>query len=463
MFGSDLKLEFSESISTIPADEWNALMQGDVDKRGKGVNPFTCHAYLLALEESRCVCPKSGWTPMHLSVLSQGKRIAVMPLYSKSHSYGEYVFDWAWAEAYERNHIDYYPKLLSAVPFTPVTGNRLGIDKHLSEQEAQSVVSLMIQTLSHEMRRGSYSSWHCLFMPEAQHKLISLSLSQSQSQPQSQLEAELASGLSSPSPSPSPSPSSSSSPSTLKPLKRTGTQFHWRNQGYRGFDDFLSAMSSRKRKNIIKERNKAQGQGYTFRFVPGCDVTEAQWQSFYYCYQVTYAKRSGHYGYLNLDFFKLIGKTMPEQVQLLVVEKPLPQFYGSDSLNTPESLDDHIGSAEELGDARIVAAALYFTSDTHLYGRYWGCLEEGDALHFEACYYQGIEYCIKHNLQTLDAGAQGEHKISRGFEPVETYSNHEIAHPGFRDAIENFTLQEAEQNRRYMIEAAKSLPFKHKD
>ncbi|QDO84612.1 N-acetyltransferase [Shewanella psychropiezotolerans] len=447
MFGSDLKLEFSESISTIPADEWNALMQGDVEESGKGVNPFTCHAYLLALEDSRCVCPKSGWTPMHLSVLSQGKRIALMPLYSKSHSYGEYVFDWAWAEAYERNHIDYYPKLLSAVPFTPVTGNRLGIGKQLSEQESQSVVSLMIQALSHEMRRGSYSSWHCLFMPEAQHKLISLS----QSQPMSQLEPELESGLSSPSASP------------LTPLKRRGTQFHWRNQGYRVFDDFLSAMSSRKRKNIIKERNKAQGQGYTFRFIPGIEVTEAQWQSFYYCYQITYAKRSGHYGYLNLDFFKLIGATMPEQVQLLVVEKPLPQFYGSDSSDTPEGLDEHIGSPEELGDACIVAAALYFTSDTHLYGRYWGCLEEADALHFEACYYQGIEYCIKHGLQALDAGAQGEHKISRGFEPMETYSNHEIAHPGFRDAIESFTLQEAEQNRCYMIEAAKSLPFKNKE
>ena len=433
MFGSDLKLEFSESIATIAADEWNALMQGDVGKRGKGVNPFTRHAYLLALEESGCVCPKSGWTPMHLSVLSQGKRIAVMPLYSKSHSYGEYVFDWAWAEAYERNHIDYYPKLLSAVPFTPVTGNRLGIDKQLSEQESQSVVCLMIQTLSHEMRRGSYSSWHCLFMPEAQHKLIS--------QPQSQLQAELASGL----------------PSVLKPLKRTGTQFHWRNQAYLGFDDFLSVMSSRKRKNIIKERSRAQGQGYSFRFIPGCDVTEAQWQSFYYCYQLTYAKRSGHYGYLNLDFFKLIGKTMSEQVQLMVVEKPLPQCDGA------QSLDESLGSEEELGDARIVAAALYFNSETHLYGRYWGCLEEADALHFEACYYQGIEYCIKHGLQTFDAGAQGEHKISRGFEPVETFSNHEIADPRFRDAIENFTLQEAEQNRRYMLEAAKSLPFKHKE
>ncbi|WP_077755579.1 GNAT family N-acetyltransferase [Shewanella psychrophila] len=444
MFGAEIKFEFSPSISAIRADEWNSLMQGNVKESGKGGNPFTRYEYLLALEQSGCVCPKSGWTPMHMSVLRQGKRIAVMPLYSKSHSYGEYVFDWAWAEAYERNNIEYYPKLLSAVPFTPVTGNRLGIDRQLSEQESQSVVSLMMEALNHEMRRGSYSSWHCLFMPEGQHRLIS----QSQSQ-ESHLDPLLELG------------SASSAPAALnvapRPLKRTGTQFHWRNQDYQGFDDFLSVMSSRKRKNILKERSKAQSKGYTCRFIAGVDVTEVQWQSFYYCYQITYAKRSGHYGYLNLDFFKLIGKTMAGQVQLLVVEKPLLQ---PDSSDTPESLDDHIDSKEENGESRIVAAALYFNSDTHLYGRYWGCLEEADALHFEACYYQGIEFCIKHGLETFDAGAQGEHKISRGFEPVETYSNHEIAHPAFRDAIENFTLQEAEQNRLYMIEAAKLLPFK---
>ncbi|MEI6859470.1 MAG: GNAT family N-acetyltransferase [Shewanella sp.] len=423
-----MKFEFSESISTIPADEWNALMQGDVKKRGKGVNPFICHAYLLALEDSGCVCQKSGWSPMHLSVLSHGKRIAVMPLYSKSHSYGEYVFDWAWAKAYERNNINYYPKLLSAIPFTPVTGNRLGIDKQLSELESQLIISLIIQTLSHKMRHGSYSSWHCLFMPEAQHRLIS------QSQPK--LEPDSTFNL------------------EPKPLKRTGTQFHWHNRGYRVFDDFLCAMSSRKRKNIIKERNKAKSKGFSYRFITGAEVTDAQWQSFYYCYQLTYAKRSGHYGYLNLDFFRLIGKTMPQQVLLLVVEKPLPQ------LSAPECLQEHINSEEELGDSCIVAAALYFNSDTHLYGRYWGCLEPIDGLHFEACYYQGIEYCIKQGLQTFDAGAQGEHKIARGFEPVETYSNHEIAHPAFRDAIEDFTLQEIEQNKRYIFESAKSLPFK---
>ncbi len=423
---SELKIEFSTSISAIPADEWNALMQENTSS----ANPFTCHQYLSALEESHCVCNKSGWTPMHMSVIRKGERIAVLPLYHKTHSYGEYVFDWAWAEAYDKNHIDYYPKLLSAVPFTPVTGTRLGLDASLTEQESTIVIASVFQNLYAEMIRGQYSSWHCLFMSEVQHKLISQTQQSVQIQPQN------------------PLPSNRALDPVLKPLKRIGTQFHWRNRNYHHFDDFLSTMSSRKRKNIIKERKKALSQGYTFRFITGLEVTDAQWQVFYYCYQVTYAKRSGHYGYLNLEFFKLLGKTMAEQVLLLVVEKPLAH---SDTFN---------GLADASGDCRIVAAALYFKSDTHLYGRYWGALESADVLHFEACYYQGIEYCIKHGLHTFDAGAQGEHKIARGFEPVKTYSNHEIAHQAFRTAIEDYTQQESEHNQRYMVEAATLLPFK---
>lgn len=431
MFISELKVEFLPSIALIPATQWNTLMQGSANS----VNPFTRHQYLSALERSQCVCTLRGWTPMHLSVLCKGKRIAVMPLYNKTHSYGEYVFDWAWAEAYERNHIEYYPKLLSAIPFTPVTGNRMGIDISLSDKATDDVITFISQCLSQEMTRGEYSGWHCLFMPKAQHKRISntqRTLSPTSISRKIPVEAGL--GLE----------------QGLKPLKRTGTQFHWQNHDYLDFDDFLSAMSSRKRKNIIKERAKAKNQGYTFRFIAGELVTDAQWQVFYYCYQVTYAKRSGHYGYLNLAFFKLLGKTMAEQVQLLVVEK------------TITSADDTTPFVSEPDTGDIVAAALYFKSDTHLYGRYWGALEAADVLHFEACYYQGIEYCIKHGLDTFDAGAQGEHKIARGFEPVETYSNHEIAHPAFREAIEGYVQQESEQNSRYMVEAAKLLPFKDK-
>ncbi|WP_143562321.1 GNAT family N-acetyltransferase [Shewanella sp. UCD-KL12] len=431
MLISELKVEFLASIELIPTTQWNSLMQGSANS----VNPFTRHQYLSALEKSRCVCTKSGWTPMHLSVLYKGKRIAVMPLYNKTHSYGEYVFDWAWAEAYERNHIEYYPKLLSAIPFTPVTGNRMGIDVSLSGKATADVITFIFQSLNQEVTRGEYSGWHCLFMPKTQHNCISntqRSLLPISTSIQSPLETSL--GLEQATP----------------PLKRTGTQFHWQNHDYRDFADFLSTMSSRKRKNIIKERAKAINQGYTFRFIEGELVTDAQWQAFYYCYQITYAKRSGHYGYLNLEFFKLLGKTMAEQVLLLVVEKPITLADNTSSL------------INESDTSQIVAAAIYFKSDTHLYGRYWGALESADVLHFEACYYQGIEYCIKHGLDTFDAGAQGEHKIARGFEPVVTYSNHEIAHPAFREAIEGFVQQESEQNRRYMIEAAKLLPFKDK-
>ncbi|WP_223293043.1 MULTISPECIES: GNAT family N-acetyltransferase [Shewanella] len=408
MFTSELKVEFSASISLISAYEWNALMF----EEGHAVNPFICHAYLLALEKSGCVCAESGWIPMHLSVEYQGRKIAVMPLYNKSHSYGEYIFDWAWADAYERNHIAYYPKLLSAVPFTPVSGKRFGIEANLTEQESSIATEFIVKSLNKKMSRGEYSSWHCLFLPLNQQKQLDGSSS----------------------------------------MTRTNNQFHWRNRNYQHFDDFLAAMSSRKRKNIIKERQKALSHDYRIRFISGLEVTDKQWQAFHYCYQLTYAKRSGHYGYLNLAFFKQLGQTMPAQIQLLVVEKPMMPIS-----------DSELGSLVEHSEWTLVAAALYFTSETHLYGRYWGCLEEADALHFEACYYQGIEYCIKHGLQTFDAGAQGEHKIARGFEPVMTYSNHHIAHPAFREAIEDFLLQETKQNRRYMTEAAKLLPFKKKE
>ena len=399
---SEIRIEFNPEISSIPADEWNALMAEKSDKT-KSINPFTRHEYLAALESSACVCPKTGWTPMHLVVYKGERRVAVMPLYAKTHSYGEYVFDWAWAEAYERNNIEYYPKLVSAVPFTPVTGSRVGICKELSGEEEALVWTAISSSLSELIQLGGYSSWHVLFLPLDECEKFSKRGS----------------------------------------LTRLGTQFHWKNHGYKSFDDFLARMHSRKRKSIRKERSRVALLGLNIRFIDASEVTEDQWQAFSHCYQMTYAKRSGHYGYLNLAFFKTLAVSMPEQIKLLLVEKDEEGHDGAD----PQT-------------AKIIASALYFCSDTHLYGRYWGVLETVEGLHFEACYYQGIEYCINHGLQTFDAGAQGEHKVSRGFEPIDIHSNHEIAHPGFRDAIEDFTHHEREQTTCYIKEMVKDLPFK---
>ncbi len=395
LIGQVFRIEFVEDIASIPPQEWDLLMsEGKTD-----CCPFIRHEYLSALETSGAVSPKTGWTPMHLTVFMDDKRVAVMPLYSKMHSYGEYVFDWAWAEAYERNQVQYYPKLLSAIPFTPVTGARLGISQTLGATQVEAVWSNIVNALNQRLEQECFSGWHCLFLPQGQCM-----------------------GL-----------------AKQRTLTRTGTQFHWLNRGYADFEGFLSQMSGRKRKNIRKEREKVRQYGLKLTFIDACDITDAQWQSFFLCYQMTYAKKSGHYGYLNLAFFKTLGRTMADSVKLLIVEESNQNAATADP---------------------IVASALYFKSATHLYGRYWGALQEYDALHYEACYYSGIEYCIKHGLAVFDAGAQGEHKLTRGFEPVITYSSHEICHPAFREVIEAFTEQETEQNRRYMKEAAKLLPFK---
>lgn len=382
-----LRAEFIKSIDAVSPKIWDRLMDDN--------NPFNNHAYLAALERSGCVCQRTGWKPLHLVVYHLTDIVAVMPLYIKSHSYGEYIFDWAWAEAYERHQIPYYPKLVSAIPFTPVTGKRIGIDADMPLQIVYDAITQVLGDISIE---NGFSSWHCLFLPKAQFS----SMSQAHT-------AENAC------------------------LTRLSTQFHWHNRDYKDFDGFLMSLTSRKRKDINKERAKLTPQKLSFEFVAASDTTAAMWQSFYACYRQTYAKRSGHAGYLNLAFFESIANTMPDNVLLLLVQDTQGQ---------------------------VVASALYFKSTTHLYGRYWGSLVDIDGLHFEACYYQGIEYCITEKLQVFDAGAQGEHKVARGFEPIATYSTHEITHSEFRSAIESFTLQEADNIKSYMQQLTSKLPYR---
>ena len=379
-----MQFHFLNSIHKIPADQWNSLLGSDY--------PFLRHEFLAALEDSGSTNKKQGWTPHHLIVEDQNKLLALMPLFIKSHSYGEYVFDWAWADAFHRHGIDYYPKLLNAIPFTPATGPRWAI---ASGYDKKLLISQMLDTVQKEAIEKGFSSSHWLFTTEADNSYLK----------------------------------------RQHFLYRQGCQYHWFNEGYASFDDFLSTFNSRKRKNLKKERRKIEEQNIKLQVLQGREITEEDWQAFYLFYQLTYFKRSGRQGYLTREFFPLLAKAVPENLMMVMA------YFNN----------------------QRVAAALYFKDETTLYGRYWGCQQEFDQLHFEACYYQGIEFAIQHGLQKFDPGAQGEHKIQRGFRPTTTHSWHWIAEPAFAEAIQRFVNQEAREMEAYQQSACEHLPFKSID
>lgn len=350
--------------------------------------PFLEPAFLDLLERSGCVSAATGWQPHHL-LLDDADAPTLLPLYLKSHSMGEYVFDWAWADAYQRHGLRYYPKLLTAIPFTPATGPRLLGD--VSECRIDAVV----EHVTEEARRLEVSGWHVLFPPEILAN---------------RLEAR---GL----------------------MRRRGVQYHWFNDSYRDFDDFLARMTSRRRKSIARERRKVREQHLVIERFRGTEITAELWALFYTFYSDTYLKRNGSLGYLNEAFFQQLVDTLGQRVMLVCARD-----------------HDH-----------IVAAGLFFHDDATLYGRYWGCREEYDFLHFEVCYYQGIEFAIEQGLHRFDAGAQGEHKLLRGFEPVETCSLHWIAHPSFASAIEHFLNQESKMIERHLQQVREVLPFRKAD
>ncbi|PCK10006.1 MAG: GNAT family N-acetyltransferase [Alteromonadaceae bacterium] len=384
-----------DSIKALNAEAWNALWISQY--------PFVRHEFLCALEDSGSTnsgdfssddqhAQDSGWHPKHVTVWLDDALIAALPLFEKSHSYGEYVFDWAWADAYSQQGLDYYPKLLNAIPFTPATGSRLGLAKSLDEATRSQVTALIFEFVHKFARDEGYSGFHSLF-PDGQGRKY---LKQS------------------------------------KHYQRDGYQFHWFNQGYTSFDDFLSHFSSRKRKAIKKERRKVHEQDIDISMRLARDISADEWQTFYMLYHTTYLKRSGKAGYLGQSFFQRLAKAFPEQVLL--------------------SCAHHQG--------QLIAAALYLRDETTLYGRYWGCRTEIDGLHFEACYYQGVEYAIAEGIQRFDPGAQGEHKIQRGFTPIRTCSYHWLRHPGFNHAIADFVKREAVEVSRYIEDARTYLPFK---
>jgi predicted N-acyltransferase len=372
---------FITSIHDTNKEQWNGLLDHDY--------PFLRHEFFSALEDSKSTSSKTGWTPHHCLLFDDDVLVAIMPLFIKTHSYGEYVFDWSWADAYLRSGLNYYPKLLNAIPFTPATGPRWAID---NEYDSSDVLPILFEAVEKEAIRLKASSYHCLFTRESDNTFLE----------------------------------------EQGYLKRTGCQYHWLNNHYQSFDDFLSTFNSRKRKNLKKERQKVAAQNIDLLIKEGKEISENDWQHFYLFYHLTYFKRSGRQGYLTEEFFPLLAKLMSESIVMVQAQK----------------------------DDDIVAAALCFKDSQTLYGRYWGCKEEFDQLHFEACYYQGIEYAIKHQLQRFDPGAQGEHKIQRGFTPVETHSYHWIKHDDFSDAIKRFVVSEEKKIHHYIDNAKEYLPFK---
>ena len=364
-----------ETLCEIPAQSWNELA---------GDSPFLRYEFFSALHETGCACPQTGWTPRFITLWQNGRLAGAMPLYLKAHSYGEYVFDWAWADAYQRFGHRYYPKLLCAVPFTPITGKRL-----LAQTPEQR--SLMLSAALELAQQSGASSLHCLFPQDAEAQ---------------QLQSH---GL----------------------LLREGVQFHWENPGYRDFAEFLETLSHHKRKNIRHERHKVQDAGITCEWLEGAAISEAHWRFFAACYNHTYRE---HYStpYLNLEFFMRLGETLPQHVLLIVARR----------------------------EGVPLAAALNFHSQERLYGRYWGALEFVPSLHFETCYYQAIEFCIARGIRWFEGGAQGEHKLARGFLPVRTWSAHWLAHPQFAQDIEKYLGQETRGIAHYIDELTEHSPFK---
>ena len=370
-----LILEITESIQQVNATDWNALI---------GNMPLLSHAFLSALETSESVGKGTGWQPSPLLVREDGQLVGAMPLYIKSHSYGEYVFDWAWAEAYERSGLNYYPKLLSAIPFSPITSPRL-----LSENV--KIQALMIEALGETMRQHQLSSAHVLFPDEA----------------------------------------SSAALKQAGWLQRAGVQFRWHNKNYRDFEAFLSTLSHDKRKKIHQERKKVAASGVVCKHIKGADISQVQWDFFYTCYSNTYFEHHST-PYLTRTFFSEIGKTMPQNIVLMVAEI----------------------------DNQPIASALNIYSETTLYGRYWGAMQFLSGLHFELCYYQAQMFCIAERISYFEGGAQGEHKLARGFEPRPTCSYHKIAHPDFELAIKDFLLRESAGIAAYTNELEERVPFK---
>ncbi|MGD9168825.1 MAG: GNAT family N-acetyltransferase [Candidatus Thiodiazotropha sp.] len=375
-----MQVEFHYSIDEINQREWDALVIDD--------NPFLKYAFHAALEHHDCVGKKFGWLPCHLAVREQGRIIGLSPLYIKSNSYGEFVFDHAWADAYHRSGLRYYPKLVSSIPYTPAYGERLLV---APGADVTKLRKLMVSAAKEMAVESGFSSIHWLFTTPQEGTLLR----------------------------------------SMGMMERVGVQFHWHNQGYESFDQFLSRLTTKRRKNIRQERRKVLDAGIRFRVLQGSEVSDDEWQLFAGFYAKTFEERYS-LATLNGGFFCEVGRSMGEQVILILA-------YDATA---------------------CIAGALLYRSSSVLYGRHWGASHHLDSLHFETCYYQGIEYAIKQGLKRFEPGAQGEHKIWRGFLPVQTRSYHWIADQQFSLAIQAFLSRERPAIEDYEKNLILSSPFK---
>jgi predicted N-acyltransferase len=367
------------SISDVSAKQWNNLITDN--------NPFCRHEFLSSLEDHNCVGEKFGWIPRHIVVYNEDLLVGGAILYEKYNNYGEFVFDHAWHEAYDRYGIDYYPKIVSAIPYTPATGVRFLSNKHHEDV----VYPLLLNKIKGICSSIGASSFHCLFAEL------------------DEIQWQKSMGL----------------------YIRHDCQFHWHNNKYKSFDDFLQSLKSKKRKNIRRERMSISNSGIVLRKLDGITASHIDWKNFDNFYQRTFLEKSG-IPTLNLDFFESIASKIPDQIVLILADL----------------------------DGECVAGSLMFSSDTHLYGRHWGCAKYIENLHFEACYYKGIEHCIENRLDIFEPGAQGEHKIARGFIPTITKSAHWIKDDIFREPINKYCQQESENTDLYIQHIKKHNPYR---
>ncbi len=388
----DAVLRSVTGIGDFSKAEWGTLACTTKTGPGRSYNPFVSHDFLLSLEESGCAVAESGWLGQHLRLESgDGRLLGAVPCYLKSHSQGEYVFDHGWADAFERAGGRYYPKLQASIPFTPATGPRLLTV--VDEREA-AIKAALANGLRELCDRRSASSAHVTFADR--------------------LEAEVLENAGF--------------------LRRTDQQFHFHNDGYRSYEEFLETLASRKRKALRRERSEALQNGISIEWLTGSDLTETVWDTFYGFYTDTGSRKWGR-PYLNRVFFSLVSERMADDILLVMAKR----------------------------DGRYIAGALNFIGSDTLFGRHWGCLEHHRFLHFEVCYHQAIDHAIANKLDTVEAGAQGEHKLARGYQPVTTHSAHYIAHPDFRRAVADYLKHERQDVAQINTILSRHTPFRKGD
>jgi predicted N-acyltransferase len=376
-----LRAEFIDSINRVSASAWNQLQGTEY--------PFLRYEFLDAMESTACVGPDTGWHPCHAVLYNdQNELIGAMPLYQKTNSWGEFVFDFAWADAYRQAGLGYYPKLVSAVPYTPATSPRLLL---AADCDQKAALGTLIDAAQQMATRLSLSSLHLLFPARDQAKLLADK------------------GL----------------------LIRKDCQFHWHNRDYKNFEDFLGELTSSKRKKLRRERRRIAESGISFRTLHGDELDERSWEQIMPLYASTFWRR-GREPYLNQKFFAAISRDLPEQIVVFLA----------------------------VHDEQPIATAICFRSANTLYGRYWGSSARYHSLHFETCYYQGIDYCIANGLSHFEPGTQGEHKIARGFVPTETWSAHWLSHPQFAAAVDDYLIREREHIDDYMDAVQEHVPYR---